>query len=135
MVRWRYMKNNSLFKNIGFTLLEVMIALAIMSTSLIAVLFATSQFSESMFHLKDKMAAYWVGQNALAELRVGEKGYFLTNVARQGRQTMLDKDWYYSISINPLNSNPKIFEIMINVSTDPQAPVMAEVVSYAPKME
>lgn len=129
------MNNRCLYKYTGFTLLEVMIALAIMSTSLIAALYATSQYSESVFHLKDKMAAYWVGQNALAELRVGEKGYFLTTVARQGRQMMLDKDWYYSIAINPLQHNQKIFKVTVRVSMDPQAPVMAEVVSYAPKME
>lgn len=127
--------NNTVFSQRGFTLLEVMIALAIMSTSLIAALYATTQYSEGVFHLKDKMAAYWVGQNALAELRVGEKGYFLTNVVRQGRQSMLGKDWYYSISIESVPHDQLIFKITVKVSENPRASIMAEVVSYASKME
>lgn len=57
--------------NAGFTLIEVLIALAILSISLTAIIKSTSQNIKDTVYLQDKTIANWVGMNALNEARLG----------------------------------------------------------------
>jgi general secretion pathway protein I len=57
--------------NAGFTLIEVLIALAILSISLTAIIKSTSQNIKDTGYLQDKTIAHWVGMNALNEARLG----------------------------------------------------------------
>lgn len=54
----------------GFTLLEVMVALAIAALSLTAVTAAMSQMVDAANSMKDRTYASWIAQNKIAELRL-----------------------------------------------------------------
>jgi len=54
----------------GFTLLEVMVALAIAALSLTAVMAAMSQMVDAANAMKDRTYASWIAQNRIAELRL-----------------------------------------------------------------
>lgn len=54
----------------GFTLLEVMVALAIAALSLTAVMAAMSQMVDAANSMKDRTYASWIAQNKIAELRL-----------------------------------------------------------------
>lgn len=56
-------------KSRGFTLLEVLIALAILAIGLAAAMRAIGVATNSSFELKQRMLAQWVAQNRAAELR------------------------------------------------------------------
>ncbi len=54
----------------GFTLLEVMVALAIVSLSLTAVAASMSQMINAAQTLRDRTYASWIAQNRITELRL-----------------------------------------------------------------
>lgn len=53
----------------GFTLLEVLIALAILAIALAAAIKGITSHVSNISYLKERTLAHWVGMNALTELR------------------------------------------------------------------
>lgn len=60
----------------GFTLLEVMVALAILALVAVSASQASRSYLQSVSNLKTRSLAYFVAQNTLAELRIN--GVWLT---------------------------------------------------------
>jgi general secretion pathway protein I len=56
----------------GFTLLEVMIALAVVSIGLVAASSSIAQLTANGVYLRDKTMGHWIAMNKLAELRLAE---------------------------------------------------------------
>ena len=56
--------------NKGFTLLEVMVALAVIALGMAAVIKTVTTTTSNTIHLRDKTFAYWVAQNQLAEIEI-----------------------------------------------------------------
>ena len=56
----------------GFTLLEVMIALAVVSIGLVAASSSIAQLTANGMYLRDKTMAHWIAMNKLSELRLAE---------------------------------------------------------------
>jgi len=54
----------------GFTLIEVMVALAIVGLSLTAVAASMSQMIDSATAMRDRTYASWIAQNKIAEIRL-----------------------------------------------------------------
>jgi general secretion pathway protein I len=57
-------------KHRGFTLIEVMVALAVVSLGLIAVFNGIIQISDQSSHLRERTFAHWVAMNEIARMRV-----------------------------------------------------------------
>lgn len=57
----------------GFTLLEVMIALAILSIAMIAAMISISSHIKNQVYMKDRTFAHWVAMNSVAELRAKDE--------------------------------------------------------------
>lgn len=57
----------------GFTLLEVMIALAVVGVGLVAASSSIAQLTSNGIYLRDKTIAHWIAMNKLAELRLAEQ--------------------------------------------------------------
>lgn len=57
----------------GFSLVEVLVALAILAVLASTIVFQTGTFSSQLFQLEERTVALWVAQNALEELRLAEK--------------------------------------------------------------
>jgi general secretion pathway protein I len=55
----------------GFTLIEVLVALAIASIGLAAVLSVVTNATRNSVYLRDKTFASWIAQNKITELRLG----------------------------------------------------------------
>jgi len=56
--------------NSGFTLIEVMVALAIVALSLTAVTASMSQMIDASHTMRDRTYASWIAQNRITELRL-----------------------------------------------------------------
>ena len=54
----------------GFTLIEVLVALAIVAIGMSAVLSALSSSADTVSYLRDKTFAQWVALNKIATLRI-----------------------------------------------------------------
>ncbi len=82
---------NSKFKSKGFTLLEIMVAIAILAVAMTAVIKATGQVSTNAFMLRQKTFAHWVAQNKMNEL-ILEKAW--PSIGNDKDEAVLaDLDW------------------------------------------
>jgi len=81
---------------LGFTLVEVMVALAVVAVALPALLLTLSQQLDGLRYLEDRTHAQWVAANRLAELRlvVGAKGSLQTDRV-SGTEEMAGRSWYW----------------------------------------
>lgn len=70
----------------GFTLIEVMVAMAIAALGLAAVAAGISQMVDASFAMRERTYASWIAQNKIAELR-------LANVVPEVSETSGDVDF------------------------------------------
>jgi general secretion pathway protein I len=81
----------------GFTLLEVLVAMVILSVSLLAAIKVASEVTNSAIHLQEKTIAQWVAMNKLAELRLAKK---LPQTGRSdGEDEMAGRNWHWEILV------------------------------------
>ena len=82
--------------SIGFTLVEVMVALAVVAVALPALLVTLSQQLDALRYLEDRTHAQWVAANRLAELRlvVGARGSLQTGRI-SGTEELAGRSWYW----------------------------------------
>jgi general secretion pathway protein I len=96
------------------TLIEVLIALAIIGIALTAVIKATSQNIRGTGYLQNKTIALWVGQEIMSEVQLG-----ILNVAdkRDKEATkiiMLGQEWFWQAS-EEASANVRIKKILVKV--------------------
>src|SRR5579862_9697946 len=106
-------KSSSGVAVLGMTLIEVLIALAIIAIAMTAVIKASSQTIRSTSYLQEKTIAMWVGQQALNEVRVGVLKLSGTEPLTQ-KTEMLDQDWYTEVKQEETPNN-RIMKIEVRV--------------------
>ena len=104
----------------GFTLVEVMVALAIVAIALPALLMSLYQQIDDTAYLRDKTLAYMVAENKLAEIRlvIGSTRN-LSAGKDSGLASMADRDWYWWVETKTTEVE-KFFRVDITVSLDEQ---------------
>ena len=85
----------------GFTLIEVLVALAIVSIALLAALRAAGQGTANLGELRARLLAGWVAENLLAEHRA--RGAWLPLGIRRGneREGGIDFGWREEVAATP----------------------------------
>lgn len=108
----------------GFTLVEVMVALAIVAIALPAVLMALYQQVDDTAYLRDKSLAAMVAANRLAEMRL-VIGSTRTLAAGKdnGMETMADRDWHWWVETKATEQVPLFYRVEIKVSLSEDARV------------
>ena len=101
----------------GFTLVEVLVALAIVSIALMAALRAAGEGSNSVGELRARVLASWVAQNLLAEHHA--RLDWLPLGTRQGTQTQagIDFVWREEVIATPNNSFRRI-DVRVYANTE-----------------
>ena len=118
------MKNNQR----GFTLIEVLLALAIIAIALTALLRASSQTTHFTFRVKSRMIQQWVAMEGLSSIQLG-----LINPTPGRVNTfkteMLDNTWYWRVHLSetPLKNVKKI---QITTSSNRTGPFANELIGY-----
>ena len=109
----------------GFTLVEVLVALAVIAVALTAGMRVLAQSVDGASSLKARTLALWVAENRLARAQLGET---LDTLAGQETQAGLTFAWRQAITATP---NPAFRKIEI-VVTDPAQPdyALARLVGY-----
>jgi general secretion pathway protein I len=102
-----------LTRQTGFTLVEVLVALAIVSLALLAALRAAGQGTTTAAELRSHLLASWVAENLLADHRA--RGDWLPVGIRRGgaREAGIDFAWREEIVATP---NPSFRRVDIFVS-------------------
>lgn len=82
----------------GFTLLEVLIALAVLALSLGAVIKATGDYTNNQSWLRDRTLATWVARNVLVEFQLEEAWPGVGE--KKGTREMGDREWRWLARIS-----------------------------------
>jgi general secretion pathway protein I len=80
--------------NKGFTLLELLVAMAILTIVAMTALNNNSTMINNTAYLREKTLAHWVAMNKAAELRLA--GRLLSSKGLQGVAVMADQRWRWS---------------------------------------
>lgn len=112
----------------GFTLVEVLVALAILAVALAAGFRSVAQSAESATALKARTLALWVAQNRLAEAQLETPTPAMGERAGSEAQAGATFSWHITISGTP---NPAFRKIEITVAA-PSAPdyALSHLVGY-----
>lgn len=103
----------------GFTLIEVLIALAILSIALTAIIKATSENLQNTFYLQQKTISGWVGNLIMNEALAGVIK-ITGNIS--GSTDMLGQSWAWQASLTT-TPNPHISKIHVTVFGKNNAPL------------
>ena len=99
--------------NSGFTLIEVLIALAIVSISLGALISISSQDISRAERMQKNMIANWVAQNQITEHRLSNKKIKVGST--KGSILFAKYDWEWELSVSK-TSVDNLYRMDINVS-------------------
>lgn len=88
-------QNKHFKKKSGLTLIEVLIALAIISIAMTAVIKASSQNIRGTSYLEKKTIATWVATQLINEVRANSRS--LKQDDEQGNTVMLGETWYWQL--------------------------------------
>jgi len=100
-------------KNSGFTLIEVLIALAIVSISLGALISISSQDISRAEKMQKNMIANWIAQNQLTEHRLSNKKIKVGT--SRGSILFAKYDWEWEVSVSKTNVD-KLYRMDVIVS-------------------
>ena len=108
----------------GFTLIEVLIALAILAISLTALLKATSEDIRDTGYLKDKTIAMMLSENALTQIQEGRLDAPLPPYENQFTWQALKQNYYLAASRKKTNdAYVDTIEITVYLDADHKQPL------------
>ncbi len=80
----------------GFTLLEVLVALAIVAIALGAGIKAAGSNVDNVAYLRDRTLAHWVAMNKLAEMETMKK-FPSPGTTERGTMLMAEHEWHWKV--------------------------------------
>jgi general secretion pathway protein I len=112
----------------GFTLLEILVALAVVAIALTAAVQAAARISADGAYLRDQTLAHWVAMNKLAELQLD--AVWPAPGQQRGVYSLGARDWYVTLRVSA-TPDADVRRVDIGVRADPQAPdPLVELVSF-----
>jgi len=101
----------------GFTLLEVLVAMVILSVSLLAAIKVASEVTNSAIYLQEKTIAQWVAMNKVAEIRLSKK--LPKTGSSNGEEEMAGRSWRWDILVkNTAYSRLREIEVGVKPASD-----------------
>lgn len=114
----------------GFTLVEVMVALAIVALSVPALLFTLDQHIDGTAHLRDKSLASLVAGNKLTEVRLlAASRRQLLQGSETGSADMANREWFWWLE-SEQTPVPQFYRIEVRVGLrqgQPEAALISRV--------
>lgn len=99
----------------GFTLLEVVVALAVIAIAMGALVKAGSQQAASLDYLREQTLAHWVAENRLVELQVADD--WPETGRSQGEAGMQGRDWFWTTEVEA-TEDPALRRVEVAVWSD-----------------
>jgi general secretion pathway protein I len=111
----------------GFTLIEVMVALAIAALSLTGVAAAISQMVDSASSMRERTYASWIAQNKIAELRLANVEPEVSE--NSGELEYAGQSWSWRTTISETGVE-HLFRVDVAVSRGDSEDVVREVAGF-----
>lgn len=118
----------------GFTLVEVMVALAVLAIALPALMFAINEQVSGLGVLREKSIAHWIASDRMTQLRV-QNHYldFLPSNRRRGDLDLLDRTWYWEESSQKTGNDQLLqIDIVVRAEDDEKSPALATLSAFFP---
>lgn len=120
----------SMKKSLGFTLLEIMIALVILAIALTAVSKAVSANARNATYIDNKTFAHWAGMNVVAHYQLlAQQSNFTGQYDENGDSNLLGHKWYWKAQIAPSNVEHN-YTITVTVSDTLNGPATDTINGY-----
>jgi general secretion pathway protein I len=101
-------------KAIGLTLIEVLVALMVVSVAMTAILWTLTQKMRATAHLQDKTVALLVGNEVLSEVRLGLLPVSGLAETPPTQVEMLGQSWWWQLNIKD-TTNVHIKKVIVRV--------------------
>lgn len=82
----------------GFTLIEILVALAVLAIALAALVKGAGAFASNTAHLRDRALAEWLAQNKIIELQLS--GSWPPTGRSDGTSLFAARDWHWRLDVN-----------------------------------
>lgn len=118
-------RQNSYRPVAGFTLLEVMIALAIIAISLAAATTAISGNIRNASGLQQRTYAHWVAMNKMAELQLSKQWPSIRTT--KGSELMARQEWYWSMKVTKTPDGFDLIrrvDVTVRLNEDDESPLV-----------
>ena len=115
----------------GFTLLEVMIALLVITLGMAAVINTTSESGWKSAQLRHKTIATWVAQNQIVKYRANR--IWGNANSQSGKVEMANIDWVWRMKISA-TTDPSLRRLDVEVSIDGEDAVKARLTGFIAKI-
>ncbi|KTC78260.1 GspI family T2SS minor pseudopilin variant LspI [Legionella brunensis] len=114
--------------NAGFTLIEVLLALAIIAIALTALIKATAQNVANTQRIQEKMISHWVAMQGVSMVQLG---LLAVSTSQETTQitTMLGQRWYWRAKASPTPIK-SVQQITITVSKNQAGPFANPLIAY-----
>lgn len=100
----------------GFTLLEVMVAVAIFATLSLALFSAMQHVTANTASLSERTQAMWLADNRINELRAGMRA--LEPRSSQEQVQFGERQWWLFCTVQA-TPNPALWQVQVRVSAQP----------------
>ncbi|VAX09533.1 hypothetical protein MNBD_GAMMA26-321 [hydrothermal vent metagenome] len=111
----------------GFSLLEVLVALAVLAIAMAALIEATGRSVSNQARLENKTVAHWVAQNQLALLRVADDTPALGG--QQGVEKMAGRTWDWQAQLSQ-TADLDVMRVEVEVRMEDEETVYAHLTGY-----
>lgn len=116
----------------GFTLLEVLVALAVLALALAAAIRAGGAYAGNQAYLQERTLAHWVARNALTELQLETQWPGTGERGDSARMADLDWEWRATISTTP-DEDLRRVEIKVWLGEKPKGEPLASLTGFLEK--
>ena len=105
-------------KSSGFTLLEILVALAVVAIALSAIVNEVSANVKNAAHLRDSTLAHWVAMNKITEWH--SSGDWPSPGETHGDVQMAEQEWHWSLKVSTTDDDD-VRRMDVEVRGDPGA--------------
>lgn len=103
-------------KNAAFTLIEVLVALLIIAIALAAAVRSVNESVRVTTHVRNVVAAHWVGLNVLSQIQTGLIPAPTASNIMHGQVNMMHQGWQWTAQASPSLQSPEITKIVVTVA-------------------
>jgi general secretion pathway protein I len=122
--------NNSAAKN-GFTLIEVLVALVVVSLGMLGAIEAVNQSVLTSAYLRDKAIAQWVAMNKLTEVRLLTQAPKVDKTSGDAEMAGQKYRWTLAVTKTPIETMFKLDVSVIPGDDDSKAPLASATGFYS----
>src|SRR3569833_4319360 len=112
----------------GYTLIEILVALAIIATAVAAVVAGVSGYVNNAAYLRDRTVAQWVVSNKIAEMQLATE--WPSPGKRRGEALMADHEWSWQVNVSTTD-DPDVLRLDVSAYPDKRSQTaLADAVAY-----